>query len=37
MRTPLSLLFVSLAFALTPAVAQTISAAQAKAHEGENA
>ena len=37
MRTPLSLLFVLLAFALTPAVAQTISAAQAKAHKGENA
>ena len=37
MRTPLSLLFVLLAFALTPAVSQTISAAQAKAHEGENA
>ncbi len=37
MRTPLSLLFVLLAFSLTPAVAQTISAAQAKAHEGEKA
>ena len=37
MRTPFSLLFLLLAFALTPAVAQTISAAQAKAHEGENA
>jgi hypothetical protein len=37
MRTPLSLLFVLLAFSLTLAVAQTISAAQAKAHEGEKA
>lgn len=37
MRTPLSLVFVLLAFALTPAVAQTISAADAKNHIGERA
>ena len=37
MRTYASLLFVLVAFALTPAVAQTISAADAKNHVGENA
>lgn len=37
MRIRLSLLFVLLAFALSPAVAQTISAADAKNHIGENA
>ena len=36
MRPPLSLLFVLLAFALTPAAAETISAAEAKNHVGEN-
>jgi hypothetical protein len=36
-RTHISLLFVMVAFALTPAVAQTISAADAKNHVGENA
>ena len=35
MRTPLSLPFVLLAVALTPAVAQTISATDAKSHVGE--
>jgi hypothetical protein len=36
MRTPLSLLFVLLAFALTPAVSETVLAADAKNHVGEN-
>jgi hypothetical protein len=36
MRTPIPLLFVLLAFALTPAVAETISAADTKNHVGEN-
>ncbi|MGO9325182.1 MAG: hypothetical protein ACLP07_11530 [Terracidiphilus sp.] len=37
MRTTLSLLFVLLAFALTPALAETLSATDAKNHIGGNA